>query len=126
VDIIRAELMKELVGSIMDGAVTTVIDSGAFVMLGDTGAEGLLRMNGLKPGTKIKVKITAVDTAEGKIDLSLEGQPPQGGQARPPRDAQPRRSRGGRPAQRPPLNFARIAQNKGKGTRKGRGRGRGR
>jgi len=129
VDIMRAEMMKELVGSIMDGAVTTVIDSGAFIMLGDTGAEGLLRVNGLKPGTKVKVMIAAVDTAEGKIDLSLEGQaPPQGGQAgqqqgRPPRG----QSRGGgRSSQRPPMNFARVAMNKGRKKSGGRGRGRGR
>ena len=125
VDIMRAELMKELVGSIMDGAVTTIIDSGAFVMLGDTGAEGLLRVSGLKPGTKIKVKIAAVDTAEGKIDLSLESQPPQGGQtgqARQPQNNPTRQSRGGRSVQRPPLNFARVARNKGRGRGRGRGR----
>ncbi|OIN99340.1 MAG: ribonuclease R [Elusimicrobia bacterium CG_4_10_14_0_2_um_filter_56_8] len=137
VDIMRAELMKELVGSIMDGAVTTIIDSGAFVMLGDTGAEGLLRVNGLKPGTKIKVMIAGVDTAEGKIDLSLEGNPPaEGQQPRQPQGNRPRQPRGGQPSprQRPPLNFERVARklggrkaggrNKAKGKNKGKGRGR--
>ena len=130
VDIMRAEMMKELVGSIMDGAVTTVIDSGAFIMLGDTGAEGLLRVNGLKPGAKVKVMIAAVDTAEGKIDLSLEGPPPQGGQAQQPRGERSRQPRGGQPSQRPPLNFSRItlgkAKGKGKGKGNGGGKGRGR
>ncbi|MDP2866058.1 MAG: RNB domain-containing ribonuclease, partial [Elusimicrobiota bacterium] len=127
VDIMRAEMMKELVGSIMDGAVTTIIDSGAFVLLGDTGAEGLLRVNGLKPGMKIKVMIAGVDTAEGKIDLSLEGgRPPQAPQDRqPPQGNRPRLS-GGQGRQRPPLNFARAARNKGRGGGGGRGRGRGR
>ncbi|OGR68159.1 MAG: hypothetical protein A2081_02375 [Elusimicrobia bacterium GWC2_61_19] len=127
VDIMRAEMMKELVGSIMDGAVTTVIDSGAFIMLGSTGAEGLLRVNGLKPGTKVKVMIAAVDTAEGKIDLSLEGAPGAGVSAAP-RGGQGRQTRGGRPGQRPgaPLNFARVARNKAGGKGRGRGRGRGR
>jgi len=127
VDIMRAEMMKELVGSIMDGAVTTIIDSGAFVMLGDTGAEGLLRVNGLKPGMKIKVMIAGVDTAEGKIDLSLEGgRPPQGPQGQPPPQGNRPRLSGGQGRQRPPLNFARAARNKGRGGGGGRGRGRGR
>ncbi len=127
VDIMRAEMMKELVGSIMDGAVTTIIDSGAFIMLGDTGAEGLLRVNGLKPGMKIKVMIAGVDTAEGKIDLSLEGgRPPQAAQGQQPQGGnRPRTSgSGGKGRQRPPLNFARVARNKGRGGGRGRGRGR--
>ena len=125
VDIMRAEMMKELVGTIMDGAVTTVIDSGAFIMLGDTGAEGLLRVNGLKPGTKVKVMIAAVDTAEGKIDLSLEGRPEQGarqGQASPPQGAGPGgQARGGRGRQQP-RSFSRPARGKGRGRGRGRGR----
>jgi ribonuclease R len=126
VDIMRAEMMKELVGSIMDGAVTTIIDSGAFIMLGDTGAEGLLRVNGLKPGMKIKVMIAGVDTAEGKIDLSLEGgRPPQAAQGQQPQGNGPRQAGGGKGRQRPPLNFARVARNKGRGGGRSRGRGRG-
>ena len=73
VDILRAELLKAEIGTIMDGTVTSVIDSGTFVMIGDTGAEGMLRVGNLKPGDKIKVKLDAVDTIEGKIDLSLAG-----------------------------------------------------
>ncbi len=85
VDIMRAELLRDSVGSVMDGMITTVIDSGAFVTLGETGAEGLLRVFGLKPGSKVKVMVTAVDAANGKIDLSLEGRPaPAGGQGRKP------------------------------------------
>ena len=120
VDIMRAEMLKELVGTVMDGAVTTVIESGAFIMLGDTGAEGLLRVNGLKPGSKVKVMIAAVDTAEGKIDLSLEGRPAQG--AKPGAGAQPQ---GGRP-QQSLLNRPRTSVWKGKPNGGGRGRGRGR
>ncbi|HBB67729.1 MAG: hypothetical protein A2X28_03410 [Elusimicrobia bacterium GWA2_56_46] len=73
VDILRAELLKGQVGVVMDGTVTSVIESGTFVMLGDTGAEGMLRVGHLKPGAKVKVKVEAVDTVEGKIDLSLAG-----------------------------------------------------
>ena len=121
VDIMRAEMMKELVGTIMDGAVTTVIDSGAFIMLGDTGAEGLLRVNGLKPGSKVKVMIAAVDTAEGKIDLSLEGRPgaaPQTRQAPPPKGGHNRK-----PQNRPGVSRWKEG---GRGSGRGRGRGRGR
>ncbi|MEI8218416.1 MAG: RNB domain-containing ribonuclease, partial [Elusimicrobiota bacterium] len=75
VDILRAELFKDAIGTVMEGIVTTVIDSGSFVMCGDTGAEGLLRNTTLKPGTKVKVIIDAVDTAEGKISLSLAEKP---------------------------------------------------
>ena len=75
VDILRGELIREMTGSDMDGMVTSVIESGAFISLGDTGAEGLLRLSGLKPGTRLKVKIVSVDSATGKIDLSLESRP---------------------------------------------------
>lgn len=70
VDIMRAELLKDLKGDTVDGLVTSVIESGAFVSIGETGAEGLLRAGGLKPGTRIKVVIADVDTASGKIDLA--------------------------------------------------------
>ncbi len=121
VDIMRAEMMKELVGTIMDGAVTTVIESGAFIMLGDTGAEGLLRVNGLKPGAKVKVMIAAVNTAEGKIDLSLEG-------GRPAPAAGDQRPQGGLSRQRQLHNTPRPGRWKpgGRGSGRGRGRGRGR
>jgi ribonuclease R len=120
VDIMRAELLREMAGSVMDGAVTTVIDSGAFVMLGDTGAEGLLRVNGLKPGTKVKVMIANVDTAEGKIDLSLEGRPVPAQTGRPQPGAQGRKPEPGRD------RWKVSPWKKGGGKGRGRGRGRGR
>jgi ribonuclease R len=75
VDLMRAELFKDQIGVVMEGTVTTVIESGTFVMCGATGAEGMLRVTNLMPGTKVKVVVDAVDTAEGKIDLSLAEQP---------------------------------------------------
>jgi len=119
VDIMRAEMMKELVGTIMDGAVTTVIESGAFIMLGDTGAEGLLRVNGLKPGSKVKVMIAAVDTAEGKIDLSLEGRP-----VPPAKAGSGKQPQGGQPGGQPQQNRPRVSRWKEGGRGSGRGRGR--
>ncbi len=69
-DILRAELLKAQVGTEMDGVVTAVTGAGAFVRLGDTGAEGLLRTAGLAPGDEIRVQIAGVDTAKGQIDLA--------------------------------------------------------
>lgn len=74
-DIMRAELLKGKIGAVMNGTVTKVTDTGAFVLLGDTGAEGLLRGATLKPGAKVGVTVTAVNTSEGKIDLSLARKP---------------------------------------------------
>ncbi len=71
VDLMRAELFKNKVGEIMDGVVTTVIERGSFVLCGDTGAEGMIRGVSLKPGAKLKVVVDSVDTAEGKIELSV-------------------------------------------------------
>ncbi|MBI4803388.1 MAG: VacB/RNase II family 3'-5' exoribonuclease [Elusimicrobia bacterium] len=70
-DLLRAELFKGRIGEMLDGSVATVIDSGAFVLLGDTGAEGLLRVTNLKPGAKVRVIVEAVDAVKGKIYLSL-------------------------------------------------------
>ena len=118
VDVMRGELMKDLVGTVMDGAVTTVIESGAFVMLGDSGAEGLLRVNGLKPGAKVRVMLASVDSATGKMELSLEGGRPQqqaqpgGGQSTAGRDRWKVSNRG--------------RGNGGGGSSRGRGRGRSR
>jgi ribonuclease R len=75
VDIMRGELLKKFVGQVMDGTVTTVMETGTFVLCGDTGAEGMLRVTNLLPGTKVKVIVDAVDTTDGKIDLSLAEKP---------------------------------------------------
>ncbi len=112
VDVMRAELLKDLQGSVADGTVTSVIESGAFVMIGDTGAEGLLRVNGLKPGEKLRVMLASVDTATGKIDLALESR--AGGQA-------PRAG-----ADRWKVSPQRGKRNDGPPKARGRGRGRGR
>jgi ribonuclease R len=75
VDIMRAELFKRNIGAEIEGVVTTVIETGCFILFGDSGAEGLLRVTDLKPGTKVKVIVDTVDTAEGKIGLSLAEKP---------------------------------------------------
>jgi len=75
-DIMRAELFKKKIGMILDGTVTTTMARGSFVLCADTGTEGMLRVTGLAPGTKVKVMVDAVDVAEGKISLSLAQKPP--------------------------------------------------
>ena len=80
VDIMRAELFKHRIGTVLDGTITTVMESGSFVLCGETGTEGMLRVTNLKPGERVKVLVDAVDTIEGKISLSLAGTaqlPPQ-------------------------------------------------
>ena len=74
VDVLRAELLRSKIGAMMDGTVTAVTESGAFIRLGDTGAEGLLRGARLKPGAKVRVTVSAVDTLKGQIDLTQAGQ----------------------------------------------------
>ncbi|MGA2089893.1 MAG: VacB/RNase II family 3'-5' exoribonuclease [Endomicrobiales bacterium] len=71
VDIMRAELLKGQIGVVMDGVVTSVIESGTFVRLGDSGAEGMVRVTNLKFGQQVKVVVETVDTIDGKISLSL-------------------------------------------------------
>jgi ribonuclease R len=75
VDIMRAELFKGRIGEVMDGTVTSVIERGSFVLCRDTGVEGMLRVTNLKPGTKVRVIVDAVDVVDGKIDLSLALKP---------------------------------------------------
>jgi len=75
VDIMRAELFREHIGKVMDGIVTNVTERGAFVLCGDTGAEGMVRVTNLAPGTRVKVMVDAVAIATGKIDLSLAEKP---------------------------------------------------
>ena len=63
------------VAHLIGGVVTTVIDSGSFILFGNTGTEGMLRVTDLKPGAKVKVIVDTVDTVEGKIGLSLAEKP---------------------------------------------------
>ena len=71
----RAELFKLQIGKELEGVVTNVIDSGSFILFGDTGTEGMLRVTDLKPGAKVKVIVDTVDTVQGKIGLSLAEKP---------------------------------------------------
>jgi ribonuclease R len=82
VDIMRAELFKHKLGTILEGTLTTVLESGSFVLCGDTGVEGMLRVTNLKPGTKVKVMVDAVDATDGKISLSLAEKPKMPAQMR--------------------------------------------
>ena len=78
----RAELFKDKIGTVLEGIVTTVVESGSFILCGDTGTEGMLRVTNLKPGEKVKVLVDAVDPVEGKITLSLADAPRMPAQVR--------------------------------------------
>ncbi|MEW5905307.1 MAG: VacB/RNase II family 3'-5' exoribonuclease [Elusimicrobiota bacterium] len=75
-DLMKAELLRTMVGQVMDGVVTAAAGSGAFVSLAESGADGLLRgATWLKPGDRVRVKIESINPIDGKIDLSAADQP---------------------------------------------------
>ncbi|HOW89522.1 MAG TPA: VacB/RNase II family 3'-5' exoribonuclease [Elusimicrobiales bacterium] len=93
VDLMRAELFSRRIGEEMDGVVTGSVESGVFVRLGDTGAEGLLRGARHKPGARLRVIVTAADPVEGKIDLAAAGSGALPAQIRLTRRSSPRKRR---------------------------------
>lgn len=75
-DLMKAELLRTMVGQVMDGVVTAAAGSGAFVSLAQSGADGLLRgATWLKPGDRVRVKIESISSVDGKIDLSAADSP---------------------------------------------------
>jgi ribonuclease R len=69
VDMARAAILGRSVGQIFDGVVINVTTAGAFVSLPDSGATGLWRGANATIGQKLKVKLTGVDEAMGRIEL---------------------------------------------------------
>ncbi len=69
VDMARAAILGRSVGEIFDGVVINVTPSGAFVSLPESGATGLWRGANATIGQKLKVKLTGVDEALGRIEL---------------------------------------------------------
>jgi len=69
VDMARASILGRSVGEIFDGVVINVTPSGAFVSLPESGATGLWRGANATIGQKLKVKLTGVDEALGRIEL---------------------------------------------------------
>ena len=70
VDLARAQLLGRSVGQEFIGVVVNATTAGLFIALPESGAVGLLRGGGAKIGAQIKVKLTAVDAASGRLDFA--------------------------------------------------------
>jgi ribonuclease R len=69
VDLARVQLLGRSVGTEFFGVVVNSTNAGLFVALPDSGAIGLLRGGNAPLGTKLKVRLTAVDPVQGRLDF---------------------------------------------------------
>ena len=69
VDMARAAILGRSVGQEFEGVVVNVTAAGAFVALPDTGAVGLWRGGSSPMGSRVKVKLIAVDEALGRLEF---------------------------------------------------------
>jgi ribonuclease R len=69
VDLARAALMGREIGNVFDGVVVNVIPSGVFVALPESGATGFWRGGSAALGSRLKVKLTAVDELLGRLEF---------------------------------------------------------
>jgi ribonuclease R len=69
VDLARAQLLGRSVGQEFIGVVVNATAAGLFIALPESGAVGLLRGGGAALGTKMKVKLKAVDPVAGRLDF---------------------------------------------------------
>ncbi|MEK7389559.1 MAG: VacB/RNase II family 3'-5' exoribonuclease [Elusimicrobiota bacterium] len=71
VDMARAAILGRSVGQEFDGVVINVTGAGAFVALPESGAVGLCRGVSAAMGQRIRVRLTGVDEALGRIDFEV-------------------------------------------------------
>ncbi|MFI5362338.1 MAG: ribonuclease R family protein [Elusimicrobiota bacterium] len=69
VDLARAHLLGRSVGQEFIGVVVNSTAAGLFVALPESGAVGLLRGGSAPLGTKMKIRLKAVDAAAGRLDF---------------------------------------------------------
>jgi ribonuclease R len=69
VDLARAQLLGRSVGQEFIGVVVNATAAGLFVALPESGAVGLLRGGNAPLGSRIKVKLTAVDPVAGRLEF---------------------------------------------------------
>lgn len=69
VDLARAQLLGRSVGQEFTGVVVNATNAGLFVALPESGAVGLLRGGSAPLGSQVKVKLTSVDAASGRLDF---------------------------------------------------------
>ncbi len=71
VDMARAAILGRSVGQEFDGVVVNVTGAGAFIALPESGAVGLWRGGNGTLGQRLRVKLTAVDEALGRIEFDV-------------------------------------------------------
>lgn len=69
VDMARSAILGRSVGQEFEGVVVNVTPAGAFVSLTDSGATGLWRGASASLGDRLRVRLTGVDEALGRIEL---------------------------------------------------------
>lgn len=96
---LKCSYLRERLGQVFDGLITTVVEYGCFVQLRGIGIDGLLRLDALQDdeyvmsadghawlarrrglrlgiGTAVRVMVTNANPVEGLIDLELDDAPP--------------------------------------------------
>ena len=68
-DLARAALMGREIGRVFDGVAVNVTNAGVFIVLSDCGASGLWRGGVAALGAPMKVRLTAVDEALGRLEF---------------------------------------------------------
>ncbi|HKT72717.1 MAG TPA: ribonuclease R [Steroidobacteraceae bacterium] len=91
---LKCTYLRERIGQVFQGLITTVVEFGCFVQILDVGVDGLLHVDNLRDdeyvmeddgyawtgrrsgrrlhtGAKIKVRVTSVNPIEGLVDLDL-------------------------------------------------------
>jgi ribonuclease R len=69
VDLARAAVMGREVGREFEGMIVNITQAGAFIALPESGAVGLWRGGHGTLGMRLKVKLSAVDEATGRLDF---------------------------------------------------------
>ena len=69
VDLARTQLLGRSVGQEFLGVAVNATSAGLFIALPESGAVGLLRGGSAALGTRIKVRLKAVDLAAGRLDF---------------------------------------------------------
>ena len=115
---LKCSYLRERLGQVFEGLITTVVEYGCFVQLRGIGIDGLLRLDALRDdeyvmsadghawiarrrglrlgiGSAIRVVVTSANPVEGLIDLELDDAVPAVASVAPPRSVH-----SGRPSRR--------------------------
>ena len=70
IDLAEAVVLGPSVGKVFAAVVTDVDDRGARIQLRDVAVVARVVAHGVRPGTEMRVKLTAVDPAQRRIELT--------------------------------------------------------